>query len=217
MRKYVFADEAGNFDFSNKNGASEFFVLTTVTADAPTVGDDLLELRRDLAWSGIALESNFHATEDPQAVRDQVFGILAGHDFRVDATILEKRKTRPHLASDQERFYKMAWYLHFKYVAPRITSSIDDELLVLAAQIGTRKRRRAMRLAIEDVVDQSTACSWEVAFWPAGSDPCLQVADYCCWAIQRKYERSDTRSYDLISDKIATEFKPFDAGTKNYY
>ena len=94
MRKYVFADEAGNFDFSTKNGDSQFFILTTVTADSPDVGDDLLTLRRDLAWDGIALESNFHATEDAQAVRDQVFGVLVDHDFRIDTTILEKRKTK---------------------------------------------------------------------------------------------------------------------------
>ena len=217
MRRYVFADEAGNFDFSDKNGASEFFILTTVTADSPTIGDELLALRRSLAWKGVALESNFHATEDPQAVRDEVFQLLSEHDLRIDSTILEKRKTQPHLADDKERFYKTAWYLHFKYVAPRITSSVSDELLVLAAQIGTKKRRKAIRLAISDVVGQSTDCSWEVAFWPAGSDPCLQVADYCCWAIQRKYERADVRSYDLISDKIASEFQPFSIGPTTYY
>ena len=216
MRKYVFADEAGNFDFRDRTGASQFFILTTVTADSPDVGDDLLKLRRDLAWDGIALESNFHATEDAQAVRDQVFGVLVDHDFRIDTTILEKRKTQPHLASDKERFYKTAWYLHFKYIAPRITSS-KTELLVVAAQIGTKKRRKAVRLEIEDVVAQSTMCKWEVAFWPAESDPCLQVADYCCWAIQRKYEKADTRSYDLIKDKIKSEFRPYDVGTETYY
>ncbi len=216
MRKYVFADEAGNFDFRDKAGASQFFILTTVTAESPEAGDDLLRLRRDLAWDGIALESNFHATEDSQAVRDQVFDVLAGHDFRIDATILEKRKTQPHLAEDWERFYKEAWYLHFKYVAPLIASA-KNELLVVAAQIGTKKRRRAIRLAIADVVDQTTRCRWEVAFWPAASDPCLQVADYCCWAIQRKHEKSDTRSYDLISDKIKSEFRPFEVGRQTYY
>lgn len=129
---------------------------------------------------------------------------------------MEKRKTQPHLANDQERFYKMAWYLHFRHVAPLVTSA-STELLVIAAQIGTKKRRKAMRLGIADVVDQSTRCKWEVAFWPAASDPCLQVADYCCWAIQRKYERADTRSYDLINDKIKSEFQPFDSGQQTYY
>ena len=217
MRKYVFADEAGNFDFSDKGGASKYFILTTVTAESTAAGDALLSLRRDLAWDGVALESNFHATEDPQAVRDQVFQVLQQHDFRVDATIFEKRKTQPSLAQNTERFYKTAWYLHFKYIALRIAQSIDDELLVIAAQIGTKKRRKAMRVAISDVVQQSTNCDWEVAFWPADSDPCLQVADYCCWAIQRKHERQDGRSYDLIKDKISSEFQPFANSTQVFY
>ena len=216
MRKYVFADEAGNFDFRDKHGASRYFILTTVTADSPQVGDDLLALRRGLAWDGIALESNFHAAEDAQAVRDQVFDVLADHDLRIDATSLEKPKTQPHLANNGELFYKTAWFLHFKYVAPQIADA-TDEMLVIAAQIGTKRRRKAMRRAIADVVDQSTKCEWEVAFWPAGSDPCLQVADYCCWAIQRKHEQGDARSYDLIKDRIKTEFRPFDVGTELYY
>jgi hypothetical protein len=45
----------------------------------------------------------------------------------------------------------------------------------------------------------------KVAYWPAPSDPCLQVTDYCCWAIQRKWERKDDRSFDLIRHFIAKE------------
>ena len=163
----------------------------------------------------MALESTFHATEDPQAVRDQVFNLLTRHDFRVDSTIIHKRKTIPRLQADHERFYKQLWFLHFKYVCPRVTRGFDD-MLVVAAQIGTKKRRKAIRYGIADVVNQSAGCNWEVAFWPADSDPLLQVADYCCWAIQRKYERDDTRSYDLISDKVRSEFQPFRNGAVRY-
>jgi hypothetical protein len=55
------------------------------------------------------------------------------------------------------------------------------------------------------------------AFWPAVSDPCLQIADYATWAIQRKYEMGDTHAYDQIDAKIKTEFEPFKYGTKTYY
>jgi hypothetical protein len=44
-----------------------------------------------------------------------------------------------------------------------------------------------------------------VAYWPALSNPCLQVADYCCWAVQRKWERNDRRSFNLIEQFIASE------------
>ena len=94
MDKYVFADEAGNFDFSLGNGATRYFVLCTVSADSCAIGDDLLGLRRELGWRGLHLDQVFHATEDPQAVRDEVFGLLQESNFRVDATW---RSGRPSL------------------------------------------------------------------------------------------------------------------------
>jgi hypothetical protein len=212
----MFADEAGNFDFSVGQGASRYFVLCTVSADSCDVGDDLLRLRRQLGWRGLHLDKVFHATEDPQAIRDEVFDLLKRSDFRVDATILEKRKAQPHLQSERA-LYKMAWYLHFKYVAPRVARR-DDRLFVVAASLGTKKKRSAFHQAVDDVVHQVSPCrSHRVAFWSMESDPCLQVADYCTWAIQRKWERDDSRSYDLIRDKIRSEKDIWRSGHTHYY
>lgn len=214
--RYVFSDEAGNFDFSLNPSASRYFVLCTIVADHCAVGDALLNLRRELGWKGMHLDRVFHATEDPQAVRDAVFALLANADFRVDATILEKRKAQPHL-QDEQRFYKMAWYLHFKYVAPQIARP-SDRLFVAAASLGTKKKRGAFHTAIDDVVRQVSSCrSHRVAFWPAASDPCLQVADYCTWAIQRAWEREDDRSRALIRSKIGSEFDVWARGSQYYY
>ncbi len=216
-RIYVFGDEAGNFDFRVGHGASTYFIIGTVTMKDCSAGEQLMELRRELAWQSVALESTFHATEDTQVVRDQVFQLLQPLDFRIDATIVEKRKTQPHVQRRPEYFYKLAWFMHFKYVAPEIVKP-RDQLLVIAASIGTKKRQKGIRLGIADVVNQSAPVSrWEVAFWPSNSDPCLQIADYCTWAIQRKWEKNDIRSYGLIKDKIATEYDIFRFGGKYYY
>src|SRR6267154_1718997 len=207
-RVYVFADESGNFDFSLKDGASKYFLLGTLALD-PQAGEALLRLRRDLAWAGIGLESTFHASEDEQAVRDAVFRMLQETPFRFDATLLEKRKTKPELQRNPERFYKMAWYLHFKYVCRQLVGP-TDELMVIAASLWTKSRRKALRAAISDVVAQSSHCkAWKVAWWPSESDPCLQITDYCAWAVQRKHERGDERSYSLIKNKVHTEFRAF--------
>lgn len=93
MNVYVFADEAGNFDFSSHRSASKYFTIASITLADCSVGDALLELRRDLAWRGEHLTKEFHATDDPQAVRDEVFAVIAAADFRIDATLLEKSKT----------------------------------------------------------------------------------------------------------------------------
>jgi hypothetical protein len=158
--RYVFADEAGNFDFSRRSGASRYFILCTITSTHCEIGDALLSLRRDLGWRGLHLDRVFHATEDPQPVRDEVFALLAGMDCSVDATILEKSKAQEHL-KDQAQLYKMAWYLHFKKLVWHMSSS--DRLFVAASSLGTKKARHALHAAVDEVVLQlsrATRIGW---------------------------------------------------------
>lgn len=213
---HAFADEAGNFDFSRKDNASRYFVLCTVTIDTCAVGNALLALRRELAWEGHNRDTVFHATEDPQAVRDAVFGLLGEQSFRVDATIFEKDKAQPHLQGEQS-LYKMAWYQHFKYIAPRIAKR-GDRFFVAASSLGTKSQRSVFHEAVIAVVQQVTQSRRHcVVAWPTSSDPCLQVADYCTWAVQRKWERQDLRSHALIAPMIQSEYDIWQQGQTRYY
>ena len=217
-RIYTFADEAGDFAFRRGANISSFFIACTVTVESCGIGEDLLRLRREMAWNRLQLGDYFHATADSQKTRDHVFSLIAAADgIRVDATILEKAKSQLHLRTSESTFYKYAWFYHLKY----LTSSIvrfGDELQVTVASIGTKKTRTLFLEAIKDVLSQTTARFNSVAgFWPAQADPCLQIADYCTWAIQRKWERNDLRSYDLIKRHVRTEFDLFRSGSKLYY
>ncbi|HET6748121.1 MAG TPA: DUF3800 domain-containing protein [Actinomycetes bacterium] len=214
---YLFADEAGDFSFNARG--SRFFVIGSVTMASCAIGNELLSLRRELTLQGRVDQrfTEFHAAEDRQEIRDRVFRLLGAHDFRIDATILDKTKTLPRLAEDPLRFYKQAWYLHFQYVGPRVAGPKDD-LLVVASALQVSRKKAVLGHAVRDVVEQIVeARSYRTAFWPAQSDPCLQVADYVTWAIQRKHERGDTRSYELIRDRLESEFQPFRVGTTTYY
>ena len=169
------------------------------------------------AMAGMEVAQPFHATEDQQDVRNRVFDCLRSFDFRVDTTVLEKAKAKPEVRRSQSSFYKLAWYLHLKYVAPRITRQ-EDGLLIVAAKIGTHKDRTTFSDAVSEVVAQACAgVAYRPAFWASVSDPFLWVVDYCSWAIQRKWERGDGRSYDLIKDRIKSEFDAWGVGTQRYY
>lgn len=216
-RKYIFLDESGNFDYSLRG--TRYFTLGSISVDSCDVGDSLQELRRELAWNAIGLNAVFHATEDKQAIRNRVFDVICNHALRIDATIMDKPKTLPRLQADERRVYKQALYYHLMYLVPRITMP-NDELLVVAAAIGTHREREERLADLMDVLKQlpnESRMPARGAFWPAAAEPCLQVADYCCWAIHRKWERGDARHYERISHLIYSEFDVFRNSVTRYY
>jgi len=53
------------------------------------------------------------------------------------------------------------------------------------------------------------------------TEPLLNISDYFCWAIQRVFERGETRYYDYISEQVAMvqdiyDFEKWESG-RNYY
>lgn len=170
-----------------------------------------------MVWDGTPVGDFFHATSDKQEVRDRVYEAILKHDVRIQATICEKAKAQPKVTTSKARFYQTPWYYTLKHgIAPYIKPG--DELLVTAASIGSKKERLTYCKGLDDVMGQTIgSAKWAVDFRPAHCDPCLQVADYCAWAIQRKWERGDTRSYDLIKHKITREYDLWGHGTTLYY
>ena len=217
MRACVYGDESGNFDFSNQEGASRYFILTTVVVADHVIEADLMDLSRQLAWEGEPLTGGFHATNDKQRVRDRVFAVMARRDFRVDATILEKRKADPRVRPTPAFFYGFAWYYHLTGLAP-VLASYADEIMVVAASIGTNEMRSDFESAANAIASAiAPTVNMKATMWQAASNPILQVADYCAWAVRRKWERNDTRSYSLIENRIASEFDVFRDGATTYY
>jgi hypothetical protein len=218
MRRYLFADESGDFGFSNKPNVSRYYTICTVTCNTCEIGTKLLELRRELAWEKAPLGEYFHASEDKQEIRNRVFDLLRSADFQIDATIMEKRKAQPQVRGTNSVFYRYGWFYHFRNIARRIFDAPTTELLITAASVGTRKQQATFTSVVNNVVQQIAPGNlWSTYFCPAASDPCLQVADYCAWAIHKKWERKDTRSYDLIHAKIRREYDLWSHGTKTYY
>ncbi|OHC69590.1 MAG: hypothetical protein A3H93_02840 [Rhodocyclales bacterium RIFCSPLOWO2_02_FULL_63_24] len=45
----------------------------------------------------------------------------------------------------------------------------------------------------------------------------LQIADYCNWAVFRKWQKGEVEFYDLIKPALKSEFDIFRTGTTLYY
>lgn len=213
----VFADEAGCATFNESPHVSRYFITCTVACPDHKLGDQLTELRRRLAAEGTYLDKDqFHATEDEEAVRRSVFEILSKSPVRVDATVFEKSKANPAVRADGVTFFQFAWKHHLTFVSKYVFAGNDDVRLFMASY-GSRKDRARIRVALEAAVQKTGLKTKCTALWSSSSDPCLQVADYYAWAIQRKLERGDRRYYDLIRHHIRSEYDIFRRSERRYY
>lgn len=216
---YIFLDEAGNFDFSPTGTAH--FTFSAFSIRRPFGGvEELTNLKYDFWESGLELEC-FHATEDRQTVRDQVFNILARGlpPCRVDCQVVEKRKTNPVLQKDHGRFYHTILQILLLYVLKQQPNNLS-KVIVVADQIPVKKTKKEIEKATKQTMagwSRKSGVPYSVMFHSSKSDINLQIADYFNWAIFRKWERGDKRSYDLVSKIVKSEYETFKGGGETYY
>lgn len=192
-------------------------MLCTIFLQDCKISNTLLDVKRRLVLDGDIERTKLHASEDSLPIRDEVFSIISQHDMVIDCTVLEKAKAQPQTRVDEPTFYKYAWYYHFKHVGPRLCRP-GEKTLITAAALGDKKKRAAFKGCVNNVAQQIVSREqWEVSFIESSQDPCLWLVDYCAWAIQRKWEMGDTKYYNAIQKKIATEYDLWRMGTKHYY
>ena len=219
---YIFLDEAGNLDFST-NGTT-YFVLTSVSIRRPFSWFNALdEYKYDCLEAGVGTDV-FHCSEDNKYVRDRVFGIIGANldRFRLDSLVVEKRKTGPALREPTRFYPEMLGYL-LKYVLPKAmkTNSVEvDEVTVITDRLPLNKKRRSIEKSIQGALSEMVPTvyrRYRILHHNSGSHYGLQVADYCCWAVFRKWERGDGSYYDRLKPAIRSEFDIFQDGVTHYY
>lgn len=215
---YIFLDEAGNLDFS-KTG-TKYFLLGALTKERPFHAyKELTELKYDLAELGLDLEY-FHASENAQPVRDRVFDVIRRNlnGVRIDALVAEKRKTEPGLQKEEAFYPRMIGYL-LKYILGQHDLSAFKEVLVFTDAIPIRKKRGTIEKIIKTTLANLLPPSalYRVIHHESKSNLDLQIADYCTWALYRKWNGGDARSFRHIESAVTSEFDIFKTGKVEYY
>lgn len=215
---YIFLDEGGNLDFSPTG--TRYFTLTSVCKFRPfNISQMLLRLKFDLIEFGLNFEY-FHCTKNNRHVRERVFTIIESRidEIRIDTLIVEKAKTGPALREPKKFYPKMLGYL-LRYILKRTPLNRIDEVLVITDTLPIQKKRSAVEKAIKITLRAMlpAGCKFRIMHHASKSTIGLQVADYCNWAIWKKWESGDDYFYKKIRKGIKSEFDIFQAGTTMYY
>ncbi len=215
---YIFLDESGNLDFSARG--TRYFVLTSVSMERPFLMYDALDAYKyDCLEYGLAPEF-FHCANDNRHVRGRVFDIIGAHldHFGVDSLILEKRKTEPSLTRDG-RFYAEMLSLLLRRVLLRESNSTTREVIVITDTVPFRRRRQAIKKSVRSTLSRTLPrrprC--RILHHASRAHYGLQVADYICWAMFRKYERGQSDFFDRVRPAVLNRIDVFENETRLYY
>ena len=205
-------------------GCSRFFIEGKLECrDVDALAADLSRLRAELLadpyFKGVpSLDParqrtavNFHAKDDPAEVRFLVFKLLARHELRFVAVVRDKLKLLDY-ATQRRRIdptyrYNPNGHELYDELTRRLFSRLHGygEHRVVFAQRGHKPRTRAFMEAIAHE-DQALEVAMglkrpkptEVVCGFPKDHAGLQAVDYYLWALQRFYERGETRYLEYI-------------------
>lgn len=195
MAVYLFFDESGNLDFS-ENGSRWFCFGALTLRDPGPLTAAFARLRYAFLEQGLELEC-FHAAEDRQAVRNQVFSTLAGvGGFDVDVLVAEKRLT-PAVLRDPFEFYRHLGHVLMDSVLYRFRD-VDEPIVIITDSLPVQRERKALEKAFRTALRESLkGRPFSIVHHNSATHAGLQAVDYCTWAVQRRL-RGDARPYELI-------------------
>ena len=209
---YIFLDESGNLDFSTRG--TRYFVLTSVSMVRPFLMYQALDAYKyDCLEFGLENE-HFHCSHDNRHVRARVFSIISAHldDVGACSLVAEKRKIKPAYASGG-RLYSAMLSCLLRQVLSRTTDPKPREVVVIADAVPLQRRRQAVeksvRLALFETLTQRP--TYRILHHDSRAHYGLQVADYLCWAVFRKYERGDSGYFDKIRPAMLSEIASFES------
>ncbi len=199
---HVSLDEGGDLNFS-PTGSRFYTFAAAWTYDPHPLAIELTRLRFGLLKAGHDIPS-FHATEDKQAHRDLVMGkLLEAPGWNFAAMVVEKRKINPSVRQP-ERFYPQFAGMVLKFIFRGRLLADTSQVVTCTDTLPMAKKREGVTKMFKVAAREHlpSGCRFDIYHHPRESNKWIQVADYCCWSVHRKWERSDVRSYDQLRSRL---------------
>lgn len=226
-----FYDREGNF-IVGKEGCSKILILGFIKTQEPEVIRKAInelkeEIKRDEYLKEIpSIKKSliaFHATDDCPEVREKVYKKIIQLPFKsefivgrkIESIFIKRHKRKPNLFYDELVTKLFQNHLH----------KAKKNIIYFAVR-GNRARQEPLEDAIRKAVitfenKWKIKVDSEIQIFPQRpwGEPCLQVADYMTWAIQRAFVKKEMRFYNFVKNKISliVDIYNFKKYPRNFY
>lgn len=239
-KQYFFVDEAGDPTFYDKSGkyivgqegCSKILLLGFIrTTNPELLRKEVLQLKEEIIndpfYKGVpSLKKTavtFHAKDDIPEIREKFYKKIVALDFKAEFIVARK----------QERTFNSKYqrkeYLFYNDLVVKLFENklhLAKKNVIYFSTRGNKIRQKPLEEAIRKAISQFET-KWKVkvsgknriyAQTPS-TEPCLQIADYMNWAVQRAFVKGEDRYYKFIETKVSFICDIFDLAKypKNYY
>lgn len=219
--------DARGREMPGREGCSKFFMLgllqvrnpAAITAELASLREALLADPYFRRVPSMQLEQRktalaFHAKDDLPEVRREVYRVLMQHDVQFFAVVRNKTSVLDYVRRRNQNDESYRYHPNELYdtLVSRLFKNrlhLKPEVDVCFAARGKSDRSAALRNALETArrrFETQWSRSVDAAIHARESTPIrevpLQAVDYFLWALQRHYERGESRFAELIWPKV---------------
>jgi hypothetical protein len=214
MPLFAFLDESGHYQYNHEHGNFLIFAAV-ITADPMLFTTEFGTLKYELLGQGCCL-SRFHACEDLQPTRDRVFAVMrASNQYAVHSIVVRKNRVNPSLY--KYGVYSIAYRTMLKYL---IWNRRIDRLHIIVDTVPDKSQQVALKKNLKNRAEEvliPARIPFTIDHHDSSAHALLQAADYCAWAIYKKWHSKELRPYQQISARIKNEFDIYAQGDQVYY
>ncbi|MFH0874085.1 MAG: DUF3800 domain-containing protein [Candidatus Komeilibacteria bacterium] len=205
---YIFLDESGDLGFSKKKGSSRYFVIAFLfvpTSKRPIekiIQKTSFELHRILGKKRGVL----HAVKERPITRKRVLRRLIKYQCSVMVIYLDKAKVYTKLRDEKQVLYNYVTNILLDRIYSQNIVTSGQPIELIASRRETNKFfNENFQNYLRSQISRNHRSAIKVIIATPEAEKCLQVADFVCWAVFRKYERGDDSYYAIIRDLIIEE------------
>lgn len=224
-----FLDETGDLTFYGKGkvpiigeqGVSTYFMLgmLTLNTNIEDVRKKVVDLQNSIAndlyfRSVPSIQKRkekmgyfLHAKDDVPEIRKMAFELIMNVDCQFEVVVSQKNYDvyeKRHAGNQAEFYADLLSHLLIDKL------SIHDKLVLNIAhrrQCTTHKNlekglQKATITAREKYPENDTCCEMSFNVQHPTKEPIINIADYFLWALQRKFEKNESRYVEFLGDRI---------------
>ena len=205
---YLFMDESGclGFDFDKKK-TSKWFVVTFLFSTSKRPLEKIVKKVHGSLCKQLSKHSGvLHCNNEKPATRKHLLKLLKEKDCAIMTIYLNKRKVYTRLQDEKHVLYNYVTNILLDRIFSKRFVPETKKITLIASKRETNKfLNDNFTSYLNRKINHEHNIELTVEIKTPADEKSLQVVDFVCWAIYRKYEYGDESYYNLIKEKIKEE------------